>query len=150
MYKRQVLGKPRDREDALQMLRTMSGRTHEVFTGVCITTTDWQRSFTAQTEVRFATLSEEEIAYYVDNFQPMDKAGAYGAVSYTHLDKLIHFSNIGLPWVMNKDNFLLYTAVIFLIFKRDKSVGLVLIGLWLILNFGLITALLGTMSARCV
>ena len=73
-----VLGKPRDREDALQMLRTMSGRTHEVFTGVCITTTDWQRSFTAQTEVRFATLSEEEIAYYVDNFQPMDKAGAYG------------------------------------------------------------------------
>ena len=44
-----VLGKPRDREDALQMLRTMSGRTHEVFTGVCITTTDWQRSFTAQT-----------------------------------------------------------------------------------------------------
>lgn len=73
-----VLGKPQDREDALQMLRTMSGRTHEVFTGVCITTTDWQRSFTAQTEVRFATLSEEEIAYYVDNFQPMDKAGAYG------------------------------------------------------------------------
>ena len=72
-----VLGKPWDREDALQMLRTMSGRTHEVFTGVCITTTDWQRSFTAQTEVRFATLSEEEIAYYVDNFQPMDKAGAY-------------------------------------------------------------------------
>lgn len=47
-----VLGKPRDREDALQMLRTMSGRTHKVFTGVCITTTDWQRSFTAQTEVR--------------------------------------------------------------------------------------------------
>ena len=54
-----VLGKPRDREDALQMLRTMSGRTHKVFTGVCITTTDWQRSFTAQTEVRFATLSED-------------------------------------------------------------------------------------------
>ena len=61
-----VLGKPRDREDALQMLRTMSGRTHEVFTGVCITTTDWQRSFTAQTEVRFATLSEDEIIYYVE------------------------------------------------------------------------------------
>ena len=70
----QGAGQTRDREDALQMLRTMSGRTHEVFTGVCITTTDWQRSFTAQTEVRFATLSEEEIAYYVDNFQPMDKS----------------------------------------------------------------------------
>lgn len=47
---------------------------------------------------------------------------------------------------MNRDNFLLYTAVIFLIFKRDKSVGLVLAGLWVILNFGLITALLGSMS----
>ena len=48
---------------------------------------------------------------------------------------------------MNKDNFLLYTAIIFLLFKHDKSVGLVLAGLWLVLNFGLITALLGTMSA---
>ena len=63
------------------------------------------------------------------------------------INKLLPFASIGLSWVMNKDNFLLYTAVIFLIFKRDKSVGLVLIGLWLILNFGLITALLGTMSA---
>ena len=62
------------------------------------------------------------------------------------VDKLIHFSALGLPWVMNRDNFLLYTAVIFLLFKHDKSVGLVLIGLWLILNFGLITALLGTIS----
>ena len=62
-------------------------------------------------------------------------------------DKLLHFSTLGLSWVMNRDNFLLYTAIIFLLFKHDKSVGLVLIGLWLILNFGLITALLGTMSA---
>lgn len=62
-------------------------------------------------------------------------------------DKLLHFSTLGLSWVMNRDNFLLYTAVIFLLFKNDKSVGLVLTGLWLILNFGLITALLGTMSA---
>ena len=57
-------------------------------------------------------------------------------------DKLLHFSTLGLSWVMNRDNFLLYTAIIFLLFKHDKSVGLVLI-----LNFGLITALLGTMSA---
>lgn len=63
------------------------------------------------------------------------------------VDKLPHFSTLGLSWVMNRDNFLLYTAIIFLLFKHDKSVGLVLIGLWLILNFGLITALLGTMSA---
>lgn len=73
-----VLGKPRDREEALQMLRDMSGRSHEVFTGVCLTTAAWQRSFVAQTEVRFAPLTEEEIIYYVDKYQPMDKAGAYG------------------------------------------------------------------------
>lgn len=65
------------------------------------------------------------------------------------LDKLVHFAALGLPWVMQKDNFLLYTAIIFLLVKHDKSVGLVLAGLWLVLNFGLITALLGTMSAIC-
>ena len=97
-----VLGKPRDREDALQMLRTMSGRTQEVFTGVCITTTDWQRSFTAQTEVRFATLSEEEIAYYVDNFQPMDKAGAYGVqewIGFIGVENISgsYYNIMGLP-----------------------------------------------------
>ena len=58
------------------------------------------------------------------------------------IDKLIHFSALGIPWVMNKDNLLLYTAVI----KRDKSVGLVLLGLWLVLNIGLIVSLLGSMS----
>lgn len=63
------------------------------------------------------------------------------------IDKLIHFSALGLPWVMNKDNLLLYSAIIFLLFKRDKSVGLVLIGLWLVMNIGLIVALLGSMSA---
>ena len=63
------------------------------------------------------------------------------------IDKLIHFSSLGLPWVMNKDNLILYTAVIFLIFKRDKSVGLVLLGLWLVMNIGLVMSLLGSMSA---
>lgn len=97
-----VLGKPRDREDALQMLRIMSGRTHEVFTGVCITTTDWQRSFTAQTEVRFATLSEDEIIYYVDNFKPMDKAGAYGVqewIGFIGVENISgsYYNIMGLP-----------------------------------------------------
>lgn len=62
------------------------------------------------------------------------------------IDKLIHFSNLGLGWVMNKDNLILYTAIIFLIFKRDKSVGLVLLGIWLVLNIGFIIALLGQLS----
>lgn len=97
-----VLGKPRDREDALQMLRTMSGCTHKVFTGVCITTTDWQRSFTAQTEVRFATLSEDEIIYYVDNFKPMDKAGAYGVqewIGFIGVENISgsYYNIMGLP-----------------------------------------------------
>ncbi len=98
----QVLGKPIDREDALRMLRTMSGRSHEVFTGVCITTTEWQRSFTAQTKVRFATLSEDEIAYYVDKFQPMDKAGAYGVqewIGFIGVENISgsYYNIMGLP-----------------------------------------------------
>lgn len=97
-----VFGKPADRKEALQMLRDMSGRTHEVFTGVALTTTDGQRSFAAQTEVRFATLTEEEIVYYVDLFQPMDKAGAYGVQEWIGFIGVEHISGsyfniMGLP-----------------------------------------------------
>lgn len=62
------------------------------------------------------------------------------------IDKLIHFSSIGLPWVMNRDNLLLYASLCFLIFKRDKSIGLVLLGLWLVMNIGLVMSLLGSLS----
>ena len=62
------------------------------------------------------------------------------------IDKLIHFSSIGLPWVMNKDNMLLYAAACFLIFKRDKSIGLELLGLWQVMNIGLVMSLLGSLS----
>lgn len=97
-----VLGKPKDREDALCMLRDTSGRTHEVFTGVCITTTEWQHSFAAQTEVRFAELSEEEITYYVDKFRPMDKAGAYGVqewIGFIGVENISgsYYNIMGLP-----------------------------------------------------
>lgn len=97
-----VLGKPIDREDAVQMLRAMSSKTHEVFTGVCITTTEWQRSFTARTEVRFSHLSEKEITYYVDTFQPMDKAGAYGVqewIGYIGVEYISgsYYNIMGLP-----------------------------------------------------
>ena len=63
------------------------------------------------------------------------------------VDKLIGFASYGLPWVMQKDNLLLYAADILLWFKTDKSVGIVLAGIWLILNIGLVIALLGQMSA---
>ncbi len=97
-----VLGKPRDREGAMRMLEAMSGRTHEVFTGVCLTTTEWQRSFSARTEVRFASLTEEEIAYYVDKFHPLDKAGAYGVqewIGYIGVEYIAgsYYNIMGLP-----------------------------------------------------
>ncbi len=97
-----VLGKPQDREDALHMLRAMSGKTHEVFTGVCLTTTQRQHTFSARTEVRFSTLSEEEITYYVDHFHPMDKAGAYGVqewIGYIGVEYISgsYYNIMGLP-----------------------------------------------------
>ena len=97
-----VLGKPADREEALQMLRSLSGHTHEVFTGVCITTTRWQRCFAAQTEVHFSTLSEDEISYYVDNYRPYDKAGAYGVqewIGFVGVEYISgsYFNIMGLP-----------------------------------------------------
>ncbi|NLZ73100.1 MAG: septum formation protein Maf [Bacteroidales bacterium] len=74
----QVLGKPGDGEEAKEMLRRLSGNTHEVFTGVCILTTNYETSFVARTKVRFATLAEDEISYYINQYQPFDKAGSYG------------------------------------------------------------------------
>ena len=77
-----VLGKPHDEADACEMLRKLSGRTHLVITGVCLTTTQWQRSFSAVTEVTFDTLSDEEISHYVRKYKPLDKAGSYGVQEF--------------------------------------------------------------------
>ncbi len=74
----EVLGKPENEEDACRMLQKLSGRTHRVITGVCLTTAAFQKTFASVTEVTFAELSEEEIRYYVTNYRPFDKAGAYG------------------------------------------------------------------------
>ena len=74
----QVLGKPGNEAEAIEMLRDLSGKTHQVITGVCLTASDWQRSFTATTRVTFSALTEEEILFYVERYKPMDKAGAYG------------------------------------------------------------------------
>ncbi len=74
----EVLGKPVDNEDACAMLRKLSGRQHQVYTGVCLTTTEWQRSFSCMTDVSFAELTEKEIRFYVEKYRPLDKAGSYG------------------------------------------------------------------------
>lgn len=73
-----VLGKPRDMDDARKMLAELSGKIHHVVTGVCISTHHKRITFSAVTEVKFAELSEQDIDYYVENFLPLDKAGAYG------------------------------------------------------------------------
>lgn len=73
-----VLGKPEGRDDAIKMLKELSGRTHLVVTGVSISTKDKRTTFSVTTEVTFSHISDADIEYYVDNFLPFDKAGAYG------------------------------------------------------------------------
>lgn len=98
----EVLGKPKDREDAIRMLRKLSGASHQVITGVCLTTKEWQKCFTATTDVTFASLTEEEIVYYVDKYAPMDKAGAYGVqewIGFIGVESISgsYFNVMGLP-----------------------------------------------------
>lgn len=97
-----VLGKPGCREEAIEMLQMLSAKTHQVITGVCLTTTEWQKSFSATSEVTFDVLSDEEIEYYVDHYMPMDKAGAYGIqewIGYMGVKSISgsYFNVMGLP-----------------------------------------------------
>lgn len=73
-----VLGKPNNEYEAKEMLKLLSGKTHQVFTGVCLKTKENQRVFSVTSSVTFSSLSDEEIDFYIKNFQPFDKAGAYG------------------------------------------------------------------------
>ena len=73
-----ILGKPVDRDDAMRMMRLLSGNTHHVVTGVTVRSKNKTKTFSANSKVTFATLDEAEMAYYIDNFKPYDKAGAYG------------------------------------------------------------------------
>lgn len=97
-----VIGKPKGREDAIEMLKTLSGRCHQVLTGVCIKTKNRQRSFFAESKVWFRELSDDEITYYVDNYQPFDKAGAYavqewiGAAAIAKIEGS-YYNVMGLP-----------------------------------------------------
>lgn len=72
-----VIGKPKDREDALQILASLSGQKHQVITGVVILHPGGETAFADVTEVDFHPLTSEQIAFYVDKYQPYDKAGAY-------------------------------------------------------------------------
>lgn len=98
----EILGKPADEADALRMLRLLSGRTHQVTTGVCLMTTKMQRSFDVTTDVTFKALTDEEIMYYVNRYKPFDKAGAYGIqewIGYIGVTGLhgSYYNVMGLP-----------------------------------------------------
>ncbi|HET8962940.1 MAG TPA: Maf family nucleotide pyrophosphatase [Chitinophagales bacterium] len=98
----QVLNKPADKEDAVRMLKLLSGKIHEVYTGVCLKSKHKIKSFYACTKVYFKPLTMQEIEYYITNFNPYDKAGAYGAqewIGYIAVEKIegSYFNVMGLP-----------------------------------------------------
>ncbi|MBO4603155.1 MAG: septum formation protein Maf [Salinivirgaceae bacterium] len=98
----QVLGKPKNRTVAIEMLHQLSGRKHTVYTGVCLKTTQKERVFSAATDVYFRQLSDDEIAYYVDTYKPFDKAGSYGIqewIGYVGIERIdgSYFNVMGLP-----------------------------------------------------
>jgi len=98
----EVMGKPRNEADAHRMLSTISGRTHQVITGVCLTTKTLQRQFSVTTDVTFKSLTNEEISHYITHYQPYDKAGAYGIqewIGYIGVTGLngSYFNVMGLP-----------------------------------------------------
>ena len=97
-----ILGKPKTADDAVRMLRMLSGKTHHVVTGVCLTTKDGQRHFSVTTEVSFKELTDWEINYYISHYRPFDKAGAYGIqewIGYIGCTGLngSYFNVMGLP-----------------------------------------------------
>jgi septum formation protein len=98
----EVLGKPVDTEDAMRIIRAISGNTHEVITAVTLLSADRESTFSETTKVTFDTLSEEEIRFYIDTFAPYDKAGAYGIQEWigiaacSHIDGS-YFNVVGMP-----------------------------------------------------
>lgn len=98
----EILGKPKDKENACDMLLKLSGKKHSVITGVTIRTKDRTKTFSAVSNVVFEKLDSEEINYYVDNFKPFDKAGSYGIqewIGYIGVSAVegSYFNVMGLP-----------------------------------------------------
>lgn len=97
-----ILGKPVDKKDAKQMLKDLSGEMHRVVTGVCLTSKQKQVCFSDTAHVIFGRLTDEEIEYYVEKYNPSDKAGAYGVqewIGYVGVEKIegSYFNVMGLP-----------------------------------------------------
>lgn len=97
-----ALGKPHSRDEAFDMLRSLSGHSHEVLTAVCLRSCGKIKTFCVSSKVCFDKLSEEEITYYVDKYKPYDKAGAYGIqewIGYVGISSIegSYFNVMGLP-----------------------------------------------------
>jgi septum formation protein len=97
-----VLGKPVDKADAFKMLQRLSGKTHQVITGVCISTNLRRRTFHTISEVKFARLNDAEIDYYLEHYAPYDKAGSYGVqewIGFIAVEQIngSYFNVMGLP-----------------------------------------------------
>lgn len=97
-----IIGKPKDRDDAFNMLSDLSGKMHEVVTAVTLTSAEKQVSFYVTTQVYFKTLSNFEIDYYINHYKPFDKAGSYGIqewIGYIGIEKIVgsYFNVMGLP-----------------------------------------------------
>jgi septum formation protein len=96
------LGKPADREEAIRMITSLTGNTHQVYTGVCLRSAGARKSFYACTDVSFSSLEPAEIEHYVDLYKPYDKAGAYGIqewIGYIAVERIdgSYFNVMGLP-----------------------------------------------------
>lgn len=98
----EILGKPKDADDAKEMLRKLSGKTHQVYTGITIKTSENQITETDVADVSFSELSDSEIEYYIKNFKPFDKAGSYGIQEWLGMSKITEikgsfYTIMGLP-----------------------------------------------------
>jgi len=101
-FEGRAIGKPTDKEDAFQMLKAMSGKSHDVYTSVSIKSRCFQHIFNDRTRVEFEKLSNEEILYYLENYKPFDKAGSYGIQDWIGLIGVkkiegSYFNVMGLP-----------------------------------------------------
>ena len=97
-----ILGKPKDKAEATEMLHRLSNRSHEVITGVCLKSAQKSSTFSSSTKVYFKDLTDAEIDYYIENYKPYDKAGSYGiqewigAIGITKIEGS-YFNVVGLP-----------------------------------------------------
>lgn len=98
----QILGKPKDEQDAFTMLQSLSGRTHQVYTGITIKTANKSFTETDVADVTLDSISDEEINYYLQNYKPFDKAGSYGVQEWLGMAKITsltgsYYTIMGLP-----------------------------------------------------